>query len=76
MGCVHLNEPEKTSFNGPFARQALLNPVASHCKVSIGVAGLPCIAYEADVAFDSGALTQWRCHNGVSVNRNGNNEKR
>ena len=58
MGCVHLNKPKQTGLNGPLSGQALLNPVASHCKVRISVAGLPHIAREADFTFDSGALTQ------------------
>ena len=49
----------------------LLNPVAGHCKVCIGVAGLPHIACEADFTLDSGALTcNQQHHNSLLVNEN------
>ena len=57
MGCVHLNEPKQSCLNGPLAGRTLLNPVASHSEVGIGVAGLPRIPCEADIPFDSRFLT-------------------
>jgi hypothetical protein len=42
--------------NGPLPGHALLNPVASDRKVRVGIAGLPCVACQADFPFDCGAL--------------------
>ena len=76
MGCVHLDKPKQCSLSGPLAGHALLDPMASHCKVCIRVAGLPRITREADFAFDSGALTcNQRHHNSVSVDENGCKKK-
>ena len=76
MGRVHLDKPKQCSLSGPLASHALLDPMASHCKVCIRVAGLPCITREADFAFDGGALTcNQQHHNSVSVDENGCKKK-
>jgi hypothetical protein len=56
MRRVHLSEPKQRILGGPLARNSFLNPVASHRKVGIGVAGLPRITCETDFTFDRGAL--------------------
>lgn len=56
MRCVHLSEPEQRILSSPFARGPLLDPVSSHRKICVRVAGLPRITREADFAFHCGAL--------------------
>jgi hypothetical protein len=66
---VHLNEANQHVLDRPLARQRLLDPVASDCKVRVGVTGLPCVTCEANFAFDSGALIY--CSTCVSVCEDG-----
>jgi hypothetical protein len=56
-------ETEKSSLGLPLRWRCLFNPMSGNCKVAIGVAGLPCIACQIDLASDGRTLERLRILN-------------
>ena len=54
---IESREANESTLKLPFSSYWLFDPVRRNCKITIGIACLPCIAGQANFALNGGTLT-------------------